>query len=89
MHSDAYWIDTGTPDTYLQAHLDLLERAPGASEPASTAPPGSTRRRVVRSVVGRARWWARTPAIRESIVMDGVHVGAGAVLERPSWARVR
>jgi NDP-sugar pyrophosphorylase family protein len=39
MASDAYWIDIGTPDKYLQAHADVLagalgrERAPGAREP--------------------------------------------------------
>ncbi len=34
---DVYWLDTGTPDAYLQAHLDLvLGRRPGA-EPAPGA----------------------------------------------------
>jgi mannose-1-phosphate guanylyltransferase len=38
MRSDAYWLDIGTPDTYLQAHADVLAGrlgmppAPGAVE---------------------------------------------------------
>ena len=38
MRSDAYWLDIGTPDTYLQAHTDVLAGrlgmppAPGAIE---------------------------------------------------------
>ncbi len=37
-HSDAYWLDIGTPDKYLQAHADVLAGrvglppAPGATE---------------------------------------------------------
>jgi NDP-sugar pyrophosphorylase family protein len=27
MRSDAYWIDIGSPDDYVRAHLDLLDRA--------------------------------------------------------------
>ena len=34
--SDAYWLDTGTPDTYLRAHRDLLSgRRPGLPAPGA------------------------------------------------------
>jgi mannose-1-phosphate guanylyltransferase len=35
--SDAYWIDLGTPEQYLQAHADILDGKVGF-EPAYTSP---------------------------------------------------
>lgn len=42
MASDAYWLDTGTPDRFLQAQFDLLEgrRRYAALPPASEVRPG-------------------------------------------------
>ena len=41
MASDAYWIDIGTPEKYLQAHTDVLARAcsVAARAPARRAEP--------------------------------------------------
>ena len=33
MPSDAYWIDIGTPEKYLQAHADVLRAARSAARP--------------------------------------------------------
>ena len=38
--SEAYWLDAGTPEAYLQAHADLLD----GTRPGPPAP-GATRRR--------------------------------------------
>ena len=38
--SDAYWLDTGTPDAYLRAHRDLLlGRRPGPPAPGAELDP--------------------------------------------------
>ena len=42
LDGDTYWIDAGTPATYLAAKLDLLDGAAGAPSPASTPTPRST-----------------------------------------------
>jgi len=86
--SDAYWLDTGTPDAYLRAHRDLLfgrrdgPPAPGAEEDDSLGQGvwrigrvdvASTS--VARSLIGDGA----TVEPRASVV-DSV-LGAGAVVE--------
>ena len=45
--SDAYWLDTGTPDAYLRAHRDLLlGRRGGPPAPGAVARPRPRPRRV-------------------------------------------
>ena len=63
VHSDAYWVDAGTPSTYLQVQLDLLDGVRGAAHdgvaPTASVASGA---RVDRSVGDNARessrWWA-------------------------------
>ena len=53
MQSDAYWIDAGTPEAYLQANLDFLDgRARVCRLRASMTPHSSRRERPC-----RVRWW--------------------------------
>jgi mannose-1-phosphate guanylyltransferase len=86
--SDAYWLDTGTPDAYLRAHRDLvLGRRSGPPSPeAVLAPsigPGVWRigevevssSAVSRSVLGRGSSVAAGAVVEESVI------GAGAVVE--------
>ncbi|HZP31488.1 MAG TPA: NDP-sugar synthase [Acidimicrobiia bacterium] len=73
--SDAYWIDIGTPDKYLQAHRDVLAGkvglppAPGAREAA----PGVWVQGTV-DVDDRAR------LVAPVLLGDGARVEAGAVV---------
>ncbi len=86
--SDAYWLDTGTPDAYLRAHRDLLlgvrtgPPAPGAVLDPSlgsgvwrigTVDVQSTK--VTRSLFGRGASVAPGAVVEESVI------GAGAVIE--------
>jgi mannose-1-phosphate guanylyltransferase len=81
--SPAYWIDVGTPETYLQATFDVLEgRVHGIS---SVAPYVDASARVsVRAHLGR--WVVIGPGvsveaeaeIEDSVLMAGSSVGAGA-----------
>lgn len=83
VQSEAYWIDAGTPEAYLQAQLDLLAGARGEFEPgidqSAHIDPSAD---IVRSVVGRGAVVGPHAKVVESVVMDGVRVGAGSVLER-------
>jgi mannose-1-phosphate guanylyltransferase len=83
---DGYWMDIGTPERYLQASWDILERrvetrvrptAPGmlvgaGAEVASGATVGP------RAVLGRDCRVADGAEIRDSVVLDGCTVGEGA-----------
>lgn len=77
---DTYWIDAGTPATYLAANLDLLEGVRGLPEEgvdASAVVLGV----VERSVIGPGAVVAEAAVVRDSVVMAGARVGAGAVVE--------
>jgi mannose-1-phosphate guanylyltransferase len=83
---DGYWMDIGTPERYLQASWDILERrvetrvwptAPGmlvgeGAEVAAGATIGP------RAVLGRACRVAGGAEIRDSVLLDGCRVGEGA-----------
>jgi mannose-1-phosphate guanylyltransferase len=83
---DGYWMDIGTPERYLQASWDILERrvetrvqptAPGmlvgaGAELAPSAKLGP------RAVLGRDCRVAAGVEISESVVLDGCSVGEGA-----------
>jgi mannose-1-phosphate guanylyltransferase len=82
LRSDAYWIDAGTPGSYLAAQLDLLDgRRRGGAEagvhPAAHVAAGAE---VERSVVDQGACIDRDAVVVDSIVMSGACVGAGAVV---------
>lgn len=72
--SDAYWLDAGTPEAYLQAHADLLGGRRQAPGPAAGA------RSLAHGV-----WAIGNPRIDgevrpHSLVGDGATVGTGATV---------
>jgi mannose-1-phosphate guanylyltransferase len=91
--SDAYWLDTGTPDAYLRAHRDLL-LGRRSSPPAPSAVldpalgPGTWRigevdvrsDSVVRSLFGTGASVAPGASIEESVIGAGAVVEDGAVV---------
>jgi mannose-1-phosphate guanylyltransferase len=80
--SDVYWIDTGTPETYVQAQLDLVSGLRGERLPAvapSAVVEGAT---VVDSVVMADAVVEAGASIRGSVVMPGAHVSSGARVEQ-------
>lgn len=64
MASDAYWVDAGTPNTYAEAQLDLVDGVRGKVEPAVDA-------RVTVSP---------SAVVDHSVVMTGVSIGDDAVI---------
>lgn len=72
---DAYWLDTGTPADYLQAHFDLVEGRRG--EPPT---PGARR-------MGDDLWVTGSPTVAgrtagACFVADGATVAGGSLVER-------
>lgn len=83
MASDAYWLDTGTPEKYLQAHLDLLDGRRGAApDPVDVTADVHPTSVVERSFVGGACRVAAGAEVVESVLLDGAVVGEGAVVRR-------
>lgn len=69
---DAYWLDLGTPASYLQANLDVLC---GAHAAPTAAPIERGCLRGARTAV------ASTATVTDSVLGDDVIVGDGAVVE--------
>jgi len=81
LNSDAYWIDAGTPASYLQANIDLTSgrRAVtlGAVSPRAEVSPGAE---VAGSVVMERATVEAGARLDSSVVLPGGRIGAGAVV---------
>ena len=81
LRSDVYWVDAGTPATYLEVNLDLLAGKRGASENgidprasiAATA-------KVLRSVIGPGTTIGAEAEVVDSVIMSGCRISSGAVV---------
>ncbi|MGD0883031.1 MAG: NDP-sugar synthase [Acidimicrobiales bacterium] len=86
--SDAYWLDTGTPDAFLRAHRDLLSgRRGGPPAPDAVIDPSLgtgvwtigdvdvAPGTVTRSLIGRGASVASNASVIDSVI------GAGSVVE--------
>lgn len=94
LRSDAYWLDIGTPDKYLQAHTDLLQGRldpcpyPGAREVAPrvwvdgevTIAPGATLEAPV--LIADGVYVERGAVVRGSALGSGSRVASGASVIR-------
>jgi mannose-1-phosphate guanylyltransferase len=78
-----YWIDTGRPEHYRRANLDLLDgrRAERCDPVAATASvdPSAI---VERSIVGDRAVVEPRAKVTDSVLLPGARVGADAVVER-------
>ena len=77
LHSDAYWIDAGTPETYLRSQLDLIDgrRASEAGLCASVEIDSTAT--VENSVIGADVVIGNGAVVRNSVLMDNVTIGPG------------
>lgn len=85
--ADAYWMDLGTPEKYLQAHFDLLEgRVRGVSYPAPWIAANADvdlRARLGRWVaVGAEARIGADAEVDDSVVHPGASVAGGARVRR-------
>ena len=81
LRTDAYWIDAGTPRSYLQAQLDLVSGNRSvtleAVNPRAEVAAGA---RVAQSVVMERATVEPGASLTGSVVLPGGRVGAGAVV---------
>jgi mannose-1-phosphate guanylyltransferase len=77
LHSDAYWIDAGTPDTYLRAQLDLIDGIRANEIAVLPSDEIDSSALVENSVLGANVVIGNGTIVRNSILMDGVTVGPG------------
>ncbi|MEE9415781.1 MAG: NDP-sugar synthase [Acidimicrobiales bacterium] len=80
--SEAYWVDSGTPATYLQIQLDLLdglrgEAIDGVHSTATVDPEAS----VVRSVIAAGAAISAGAIVRNSIIFPRAVIGANATVD--------
>jgi mannose-1-phosphate guanylyltransferase len=79
----AYWLDTGTPEAYLRAQLDIIDgcyRGEGTADAVPVDPCAviAETATVVRSVIGPKAAVDAKAQVFGSIVMAGAHIGANA-----------
>lgn len=83
MATDDYWIDTGRPDTYLQANLDLIDGSrslilSSVGTNSQIAPSAS----ITRSVIGERAVIGDGCVIVDSVVLPDARIGDRVKLER-------
>ena len=81
VRSDAYWIDTGTPEAYIRAQVDLVDGTRGdlpAVHPSAQVDPGAD---VERSVVMAGVMVGSGARLCDAVVMDGATIGADATVD--------
>lgn len=77
--SDAYWVDAGTPATYLQVQLDLVDGVRGpAMDPVAPTAVVDAAATVIRSVVMAGAVVAPGAEVRGSAILPGARVEEGA-----------
>lgn len=79
LDGDTYWIDAGTPATYLAANLDLLSGRRGKPEDG-VDPAAVVLGDVVRSAIAPGVTIEAGATVTGSVVLQGVVVHAGAVV---------
>lgn len=76
----SYWIDAGTPATYLRANLDLLDGTRATED--GIDPTATVAGKAVGSWIGAGAEVAPGAIVEASVVMAGAEVGEGAFLRR-------
>jgi mannose-1-phosphate guanylyltransferase len=80
MATDDYWIDTGRPETYLKANLDVLDGRRTSMrvdmvEQGAEVDPGAE---ILHSLVSNGARIERGAHVVDSVILPGAHVSRGA-----------
>ena len=78
MASDDYWVDAGTPASYLAANLHLVDHPEGGTHPEARVDPTA---RVCGSVIGPGAVVAPGAFVDASLVLDGAIIRENARVE--------
>jgi NDP-sugar pyrophosphorylase family protein len=77
--SDAYWIDAGTPETYVQSQLDLVTGRRGVTlDPVAGSAAVSPQAKVESAVILEDAEVEAGAVVETAVVMAGARVAAGA-----------
>lgn len=83
MATDDYWTDTGRPELYLDANLDLLTgRRPERCDRCDPAARVDGTAEIDQSIVGAGAMVAAGAVVRRSVILPGASVGEGSLVER-------
>ncbi len=77
LQSDAYWIDAGTPETYLRSQLDLIDGTRSSETGIDASSTIDASAIVENSVLGSHVVVGDGAVIRNSVVMNGATIGPG------------
>lgn len=77
LQSSAYWIDAGTPQTYIQAQLDLTDGVRGNEQPIAASAQIEDSATVTHSVVGEHVVIGNGAHVVDSIIGNGATIGPG------------
>lgn len=78
--SENYWIDTGTPATYLQAQLDLISGGVREKSNSGIDPTSLLDGEATESIIGADVVVERGAQIHKSVIMKGTRIEQGAVI---------
>ena len=83
MATDDYWIDTGRPDTYLKANLDLIDGTrPNILSSVGTHAHIAASASITRSVIGEGCTIGEGCVVIDSVLLPGAVLGDRVRLER-------
>jgi len=84
VQSSAYWIDAGTPEAYVQAHMDLLDgrRTSGVAQGVDPSASVDSSSKIERSFVGAGATVGPGVELLDAVVMAGAQLDEGARVER-------
>lgn len=86
---DVYWLDTGRPESLLQANEDIFAgRRPGVvavDHPDVTVAPSAT---VIGTALPAGSSIASDATVIDSVLLDGARIGPGAVVRRSLVGRM-
>ena len=82
VRSDAYWLDTGTPEAYLRAQSDLLDGTRGRLDPVDPTARVHDGATVERTELRPGASVGPGATVCDAVLMDGAVVEAGAVVHR-------
>lgn len=77
MQSSAYWIDAGTPQTYIQAQLDLVDGVRGSEKAIADSAQIEDSATVAHSVVGEHVVIGNGAHVADSVIGAGATIGPG------------
>ena len=79
MESDTYWLDTGTPEQFLEANMDVLQgrRKNKPTMPKAIVHPAA---QIEESVIGTGSHIDAEAVVQRSVLFNDCHVSRGATI---------